>query len=189
VVAGDGRGNEVRVSADNGGVDIVVAYRPRGGSFGPSRPIAHAGPRQAVCDVGVRMNRSREAFVAWDCDPSGAFGEGSFAQAALLDRKGRVESISGRHEALSAGYSLGLAFDQRGRAVAAWQAPDYDHLFSLIGAHGRFAGFRPIAHSRGMDATTIDVAIAPGGVGLATWANELKRRATRVRVASIRLPR
>ena len=188
-IAGDERGNELLVSATGETRDVTVRYRRAGGSFGPPRTIARAGRVGALCDVGAVMNRRGEVFAAWDCDPSGAFGEGSYAQGAYLSRTGHLRALSRRHPALSAGLSMGISLDDRGRALAAWQAPSYDVLFSLVGAHHRFLGFPRIARGPVDDAMSVDVMVAHGGLGLATWYDWPSGKRQRVRVASIRLPR
>lgn len=184
--ANDGHGHEVRVAAvDHDKVDITAAVRRVGGSFGHARLIAHAAPGGTLCDVGAAMNVHRRVFAVWDCQ-RGESGAG-YARGAMLTRDGRVRSMSGRHAALSAGTYMGMDLDDHGHAVAVWQEPDYDDIVSLVATRGRIAGFRRVAHSHGMDRTSIGATIAPRGRALATWADSRYGRAVRIKVATIDL--
>ena len=185
----DKQGDELAISTEwEPDGTVQTAYRPAGGTFGPVRTIAHTIPPgvDPSCDLSATMNEQGETLAAWTCEPVEDSAEGEFGQAALFNRKGGLEDLTGRHPAT---YELApaVALDNSGRALVAWGAPGESGLVSLSGAQGRFGRYQTIVREP-VQLTTISVEIAQGGTGLATWKDFLPDGAERIMIDHLHLP-
>jgi hypothetical protein len=162
-VGQNGEAVAVWVGSDGSHRRVQAAFRPKGGSFGPSQTISDPG-QQASEPAEVAVDRHGGAVAVWQSS------DGRI-QAAFRPKGGGFGGAQTLSDPGGGAFGARIAMDKDGDAVAVWQRFD--------GSNGRIqAAFRPrggtfgpaeTISAAGRTAIEPDVAMDDAGNAIAVW--------------------